>query len=178
MNSKDAKFVTFKSLVCDKKSSELNEKKIYGDSCYENYGENEFDNFDETKPITLRRSQSTTQVDMLNSKLQKRREITSAIMLAEEKEKQIPLSNEASNEKTSNSQVSNEANDANSQIVIDSSSNNSNNNSNLQRCHSRSSNRLSGLKKLESLYKAFKDDDDDFFSNQKTNRNCKLKFYS
>ena len=147
----------------------MNEKKIYGDSCY---GEKEFDNFDETKPITLRRSQSTTQVDILNSKLQKRREITSVIMLAEEKEKQTPSSSEASNEKASN-----EASVVNAQIIIETSNDNKNNNSNLQRCHSRSSNRLSGLKKLESLYKAFKDDDDDFFSNQKTNRNCKLKFY-
>ena len=61
---------------------------------------------------------------------------------------------------------------ANESVNCYSDTNTSSNFSQLQRSQSRSSNRLSGLKKLGSLYKTFKDDDEDFFSTQKSNRNC------
>ena len=159
---------------------ESTDKKNCDDLYYEDNTnvENEFDNFDTSKPVTLRRSQSTTEVDMLNSKLQKRREIISAIVLTEEKEKQNGASqHEINNPKKASCPNDNGIITIDSQISADTTVNNANNSNftQLQRCQSRSSNRLSGLKKLESLYKAFKDDDDDFFSNQKSNRKCELK---
>ena len=116
---------------------------------------------------------------MLNSRLEKRREIISAIVLTEEKEKQTSSQNEINSPKNLNSQNDKESFAVDSQIENDFNKD-SNNNSNFtqsQRFQSRSSNRLSGLKKLESLYKTIKDDDENFFSNKKSNSKCKSQNY-
>ena len=109
--------------------------------------------------MTLRRSMSTTDVDLAANRFQHRRDIISAIVLPEE---MTTANNANENEPTVERQSS-----PHERCDTESGEYSSSATCQLQRSQSRSSSRLSGLKKLGSLYKTFKDDDEDFFSSRK-----------